>query len=95
MRPNSAGRAKEPSGIQSSALLENTHSDAASDTASVVTARYNPRRRSAGRPTSTATRAPTGPAMTIDTNGSQPRSTVHHAPIAPPAPTKTIWPSDT
>ncbi|CAB5065737.1 unannotated protein [freshwater metagenome] len=60
-----------------------------------MTARYRPRRRSAGSPTSTATKAPITPATTIEVSGSQPCSTVAQAPTEAPTPTKAICPSDT
>src|SRR5215467_10415337 len=83
------------SGAHEKYWMLSRYADAAIANARVVTARKNPRNRSAGRPTTTATTAPTSPAS----NSVRPRSRfqcwVAYAATAPPKPANDIWPSDT
>ncbi len=63
--------------------------------ASVDTARWMPRSRSAGSPTSTATAAPTRPMSGATRARSRPHSAAALAPRAAPMATMAIWPRET
>ena len=96
MRPNSGGRSNRSSdaGNHPKNRSLNSQYSTLRPKANVVTARYRPRRRSAGMPTAKAATAPTRPPSASPSVRSRFQRRVNVALTAAPRPTMPIWPSE-